>query len=334
MDNYQIIHFNHPLVIKNLSFLDIGKGIDAVDKEKSRQLFSANFPDLIQPKLKTVLKLADQGQLPLVYFSLPFLEFLNEYDADIMLELKKSVNENKLQLIGSCAYHSFSYLCSPFLFKKESELYLDELQTYFEKKPGMFINTACLYDDQVAEIVQSLGYQGIIATANPWHLAGNHSGQVYKSNTSNPFNILLSNGDGPDKFQISLINGYGSAYSSNVIDQEISNTKQIQELIWQTWEENDTSQSVYAVSLPLSSPSWEHKIPDYTNNPLQKAILKQISNLVNQVNGKLSKSDLQLLMLICQADHLLQINQTSKEEGYDHFISSMNWVTDVSLRYK
>jgi alpha-amylase len=331
MDNYQIIHFNHPLEVKKLSLLDIGKNLPAIDESESYENFVKDFSDLIQHKLKTVLKMADQNKSPLVFFSLPFLRFLEQFNANLMLEIKKQVNNGKIQLVGSCAYHSFSYLCSPILFNKEVALYLDELKKYFEKSPGIFINTACLYDDQVAEIVKSLGYQGIIATANPWHLAGKHSGQVYKSNTEQPFNILLSNGDGPDNFQISLVNGFGSAYTSNFIDKEVVNQKQIQELFLM---ENDNDNSVYAVSLPLSSPSWEHKIPDYTNNPLQKALLKQSATLVNQFHEKLSFDDLKLMMLLCQPDHLLQINQTSKEEGYDHFISSMNHLTDISLRYK
>jgi alpha-amylase len=331
MDNYQIIHFNHPLEVTNLSFLDIGKNLPAVDESKSQQAFVDDFADLIHSKLKTVLKMADKGKFPLAYFSLPFLKFLKQHDSNLMLEIKKAVDTGKIQLIGSCAYHSFSYLCSPLLFKKEAALYLDVLKNYFENKPGIFINTACLYDDQVAEIVNSLGYQGIVATANPWHLAGKHSGQVYKSNTDQPFNILLSNGDGPDNFQISLVNGYGSAYNSDFIDKSVSNEQQIQELFMTNTSEEH---SVYAVSLPLSSPSWEHKIPDYTNNPLQKALLKQAANLVKQFQAKLSEEDFRLLMLLCQPDHLLQINQTSKEEGYDHFISSMNWLTDISLRYQ
>ncbi|WMN13076.1 hypothetical protein QYS49_35515 [Marivirga salinae] len=331
MDNYQIIHFNHPLEVKKLSFLDIGKNLPAIDETKSQKDFSVDFVNTIQPKLKTVLNMAEENKSPLVYFSLPFLYFLNQLNTDLLLEIKKQVKASKIQLVGSCAYHSFSYLCSPILFKKEAELYLEGLKEYFDKKPGMFINTACLYDDQIAEIVKSLGYQGIIATANTWHLAGKHSGQVYKSNTAQPFNILLSNGDGPDNFQISLVNGYGSAYTSDFIDKDISNKKQIQELFLM---DNEDEHSVYAVSLPLSSPSWEHKIPDYTNNPLQKALLKQSSALVTQFHSKLSIDDLKLLMLLCQPDHLLQINQTSKEEGYDHFISSMNHLTDISLRYK
>ncbi len=331
MDNYQIIHFNHPLEVNKLSFLDIGKNIPAIAEAKSQEDFIDDFPNTIQPKLKTVLKMAEENKSPLVYFSLPFLSFLKQQDANLMLEIQKQVNAGKIQLVGSCAYHSFSYLCSPILFRKEAELYLDRLTDYFEKKPGMFINTACLYDDQVAEIVKSLGYQGIIATANPWHLAGKHSGQVYKSNTEQPFNILLSNGDGPDNFQISLVNGYGSAYTSDFIDKDFTNKKQMQELFMMG---NEEYHSVYAVSLPLSSPSWEHKIPDYTNNPLQKALLKQCSALVSQLHDKISVDDFRLLMLLCQPDHLLQINQTSKEEGYDHFISSMNHLTDISLRYK
>jgi len=331
MDNYQIIHFNQPLEISRLSFLDIGKNVQAIDDLKSQQNFADDYSDLIKSKLKTVIKMAEDNKAPLVYFSLPFLNSLDQEDTNLMLDIKKQVNAGHIQLVGSTAYHSFSYLCSPILFKKEVELYLNELTKYFDKKPGLFINTACLYDDQVAEIVNSLGYHGIIATANAWHLAGKHSGQVYKSNTSQPFNILLSNGDGSDHFQISLVNGYGSAYTSDFIDRNISNAKQIQELFMIG---NEEEHSVYAVSLPLSSPSWEHRIPDYTNNPLQKALLKQSSELVKQFGDKISDEDFRLLMLLCQPDHLLQINQTSKEEGYDHFISSMNWLTDISLRYK
>lgn len=330
MDNYQVIHFNHPMEVNKLSFLDIGKNLSPIDEAGSIQSFVDNIAEIIKPKLRKVLQMAEENKSPLVYFSIPFLSFLYREDAKLMLEIKQQVNTGKIQLVGSCAYHSFSYLCSPILFKKEAELYLDSLTKFFDKKPGLFINTACLYDDQVAEIVRSLGYQGIIATANAWHLAGKHSGQVYQSNTAQPFNILLSNGDGPDNFQISLVNGYGSAYSSDYIDQNITNSKQIQELFMTGQEEH----SVYAVSLPLSSPSWEHKIPDYTNNPLQKALLKQSSALVEQFYEKLSLDDFKLLMLLCQPDHLLQINQTSKEEGYDLFISSMNWLTDISLRYK
>ncbi|WMN06312.1 hypothetical protein QYS48_32180 [Marivirga arenosa] len=329
MDNYQIIHFNHPLKLKELSFLDIGKGIEAIDESKSTSQFKSNFQSNILPQLKKVLKMAKEDQFPIIYFSIPFLEALKKEDNNTLLEITKAVNKGKIQVIGSCYFHSFSYLCSPILFRKEAELYLKALHNFFDQKPGLFINTACLYDDTVAEIISSMGYQAIIATANPWHLAGKHSGQVYRSNTKNQFNVLLSNGDGPDDFQISLINAYGSAYEANLIDDKLGNSHQMQELFMHQSEEEH---SVYAVSLPLSSPSWQHKIPDYTNNPLQKALLKQISNLVKEHASKLKEEDLKLLMLLVQPDHLLQINQTTKEDGYNNFISSMNWITDISLR--
>jgi alpha-amylase len=53
---------------------------------------------------------------------------------------------------------------------------------------------------------------------------------------------------------------------------------------------------------------------------------------VKEHASKLKEEDLKLLMLLVQPDHLLQINQTTKEEGYNNFISSMNWITDISLR--
>ena len=76
MDNYQIIHFNHPLEVNKLSFLDIGKNLSAVDEDLSQKAFTDEYADLIQSKLKTVLKMADDNKSPLVFFSLPFLKFL------------------------------------------------------------------------------------------------------------------------------------------------------------------------------------------------------------------------------------------------------------------
>lgn len=330
MDNYQIIHFHHPLKLKNLSFLEISRKAEHIDKDASVKSFNLQYKDHIQPRLKTLLKMAETQRNPLVFFSIPFLEQLESTDSDMLLELQENVNKEKISLIGSCAYHSFSYLCSHELFQEEAMLHKKLLKEYFQSSPEIFINTACLFDDEIAKIVQQLGYSSIIATANTWHLAGKHSGQLYRANTDDDFNILLANGDDKDSFQISLVNGYGSAYASNQIDDQIKNDVKINQLFIST---SGKEQPVYAVSMPLTSPSWQYKIPDYTNNPLQKALLQQIADLFKNRSNIKDPEDLKTLMLLCQPDHLMSINQFSKDNGYNQFISSMNILTDLSLKY-
>ncbi|MBK6263803.1 hypothetical protein JKA74_02045 [Marivirga sp. S37H4] len=330
MDNYQIIHFHHPQKLKPLSFLEIGKGKNAIDKEATEQLFIDQYKNYIKPRLRTVLSMAEKPGNTIVYFSISFLEQLENIDPDFLLEIQEYVNKEKLLLIGSCAYHSFSYLCSHELFHQEALLHKNLLKRFFQPTPEIFINTACLYDDDIANIVQSMGYKSIIATANPWHLAGKHSGQLYRANITGDFDILLSNGDDPDNFHISLINGYGSAYTTNHIDEKVVNNVDITKLFSISRKKK---KPVYAVSMPLTSPSWEHKIPDYTNNPLQKALLHQISELFKTKGLLKDPKDLKTLMLLCQPEHLMSINQFSKDNGYNQFISSMNILTDLSLKY-
>jgi alpha-amylase len=330
MDNYQIIHFHHPIELNKLSFLDIGLKKNHIDQVKTDEKFKAQFKQTIKPRLKTILKMAGKETKPLVYFSISFLDQLEANDRDLLMEIQEHVNKEQIILVGSCAYHSFSYLSSQELFQEEAILHKKLLKGFFKPEPEIFINTACLFDDDIATIVQNLGYKSIIATANTWHLDGKHSGQLYKANTSKEFAILLSNGDEPDNFQISLINGYGSAYSSNQIDENIKNSTNIQELFLQ---EIHTEKPTYAVSMPLTSPSWEHKIPDYTNNPLQKALIQQIADLFRSKGPLTDSEDLKTLMLLCQPENLMSINQFSKENGYNQFISSMNILTDLSLKY-
>lgn len=330
MDNYQIIHFHHPIELNRLSFLDIGLKKPYIDKDKTEEKFKEQYKQSIKPKLKTILKMAENDTKPLVFFSISFLDQLESHDPDLLLELQENVNKEKIVLVGSCAYHSFSYLSSHELFQQEAYLHKKLLKRFFQPEPLIFINTACLFDDDIANIVQNLGYKSIIATANSWHLDGKHSGQLYRANTLKEFAILLSNGDEPDNFQISLINGYGSAYTSNQIDETIKNTVGIHELFL---NETPTEKPTYAVSMPLTSPSWEHKIPDYTNNPLQKALIQQIADLFRSKGPLKDENDLKTLMLLCQPENLMSINQFSKENGYNHFISSMNILTDLSLKY-
>ncbi len=330
MDNYQIIHFHHPIELNRLSFLEIGIQKPYVDNAKTEEKFNGLYKQTIKPRLKTILKVADKGMKPLVYFSISFLDNLESTDSDLLLEIQENVNKEKITLVGSCAYHSFSYLSSHELFEQEAILHKKLLKRFFRPEPQIFINTACLFDDEIARIVQNLGYKSIIATANTWHLDGKHSGQLYKANTNEDFAILLSNGDEPDNFQISLINGYGSAYTSHQIDESIENSIDMETLFVQNVA---VDKPTYAVSMPLTSPSWEYKIPDYTNNPLQKALIQQIADLFRSKGPLKDDEDLKTLMLLCQPENLMSINQFSKENGYNQFISSMNILTDLSLKY-
>jgi len=324
--HFQIVHFHFSVPMMEISFLEVQSAGTLYDMELARQQFKKAYKQHIEvqlEKLQTVL--SKEGQL-MVFFSKSFLDLLNEIDSDAMEQIRQLVQQERIILVGSCAYSSFSYLCHPLLFQEEVKLHQQSLNNYFNKQATYFINTACLYDNQLAELLQAFHYKTVIATANSWHLAGRQASQLFISAGEEALQLILANGDGTAQQTISLVNGYGSAYGEETF--QVLDGAELHELYYKSSEEKH----VYAVSLPISSPEWQYNIPQYMANPLQKALVQEGRRLMESKGPQLNEADQISMMCLLQPDHLLKMHQSSQSESYQYFINSMNILTAIGLR--
>jgi len=327
MNNYQILHFHFSLALQDISFLEVSEAKELIPAEHNKNHFQQAYKAEISEKLDSLINFLKAKNEALIYFSSAFLEMLEQESLSKLNTLQKYVNNGQIELVASCAYHSFSYLCHPELFKKEVSFHQQAYQKYFEKEAKIFINTACLFDDKLVKYLHDFNFETLIATANSWHLSGTHAAETFQSIGNKPMRILLSNGDSNSNTFLSLANGYGSAYdSSNISHSSLESLKKMM------YEEEQPS--TYSASMPLSSPEWEYPISTYLANPLQKALLNECKRLVDTLQQQLSAEDWKAIMLICQPEKLIHINKAEHSNSYQSFINSMNILTAIGLKYR
>jgi alpha-amylase len=323
---FQIIHFHFTIPLKEISFLEVQSATTLYDEALAETLFASAYKQEIKAKLMQLEKAVKDKEQVMVYFSSSFLSLLEKEDPDKLEEIAYLVKKERIILIGSCAYSSFSYLCHAALFTEEVKLHQQHLQQYFNYDAKYFINTACLYDNQLAELLQPFHYETVIATANNWHLAGRQASQLFLSAGKEALQIILANGDGNAQQQFGLVNGYGSAYSDEAF-QSIS-----KETLPALKQKNAQEGHIYSVSLPISSPEWQYNIPQYMANPLQKSLVQEGHRLMEVKGGQLKATDLKTLMFLFQPEQLLKMNHSSQASSYQHFIHSMNILTAIGLK--
>lgn len=324
MSNFQVLHYHFTVNPREISFLQVNEKNALIPEKENLKRFQALFDKEINDRLKLLITFLKAKNEALVYFSTPFLTFLEQTDLTTLNAIKKYVSTCQIKLVGSCAYHSFSYLCHPLLFEKEVALHQNSYKQFFDQSAAIFINTACIFDDDLITHLAKSNFDTIIATANSWHLSGVHTATAYQSTGDRPLKILLSNGDSSSSSYLSLANGYGSAYDNREFVN--SSLKSLDEFMQ---PKKDTS--TYSASMPLSSPEWQYPISNYIGNPLQKALFAECKRLVEAYSEQLTDEDWQTIMIICQPEKLIDISKASQSTSYQTFINDMNILTAIGL---
>ncbi|MTI21894.1 hypothetical protein E1176_12750 [Fulvivirga sp. RKSG066] len=326
MNKFQVLHYHFTLSFKNLSFLEVGKSGNLSEEEIDEKRFAEAFEKEIKDKLSHLINHLKEGNQVLVYFSAPFLSHLALQNVATINQIKKYLDAGQVELIGSCAYHSLSYLCHKQLFRKEIELHQQSYREHFDQEAQFFINTAGLYDNDLCSYLHEIGYKTTVAPANSWHLSGVTPGEVHWSAGEQPLQVILANGDQHNSEYVSLADGYGSSYQQKEVQHagiyELRNKLSAHQ-----------SKDIYLASMPLSSPEWVLPITYYISGPLQKALIREIKSLIDAHADRLSDDEWKILMLLCQPEKLLNLKDGTDENPYQAFIYSMNILTAIALRH-
>lgn len=322
MNSYQVLHYHFTIPTKEISFLEVSKEGSLVEDIK----VSDTNKEILDYSLEVLLDFLKKNEV-MAFFSNSFLEVLEKEYPEELEKIRSHVDSGKIELVASCAYHSFSYLCHPELFKKEVEFHKNAYKKHFNKETELFINTAGLFNDQLINHLKDQDFKGLIAPANSWHLSGVKSSDCYQSIGDKPMKILLSNGDSSSSVYVGLGNGFGSGYE----DKEMlsSSIKGLKKILSSTTEKGE-----YSAIMPLNSPEWSQPLAQYLSGLLQKAILDECKRLIDKTHNQLADDDWKVIMLICQPDKLLQLNTNLSSDGFQHFIHCMNLLTAIGLRYR
>ncbi len=126
-------------------------------------------------------------------FSGVFLEQLEEYAPRVLESFQKLVATGNVEILSETYYHSLSFLHSKQEFKDQVDLHAKKIKKLFGKTPQVFRNTELIYNNELAQEIEKMGYTGII-TEGADHILGWRSPNfVYKPKDASSIKLLLKN---------------------------------------------------------------------------------------------------------------------------------------------
>jgi len=187
---------HQPYRLAEYSVFDIG------DEEKSyfedtSQLNKVIFQKVAQksylPMLSLLLKLTTEVtdfKLALSCSGV-FLEQAESYQPEVLDLLKKLAQTGKVEFLAETYYHSLASLYSEEEFFQQVSLHHQKIKQLFGLEPVIFRNTELIYSNQIAALVEKLGYKGMLTEAVDRCLLGNTRTQLFASATPGKIPLML-----------------------------------------------------------------------------------------------------------------------------------------------
>jgi alpha-amylase len=120
------------------------------------------------------------------------LEQLENSAPEVIDSFKDLVKTKNVELLNETYYHSLAFLYSKKEFKEQVMMHKKKLKSLFNYTPKVFRNTELIYNNEIAEFVEKMGYNGILAEGADHILGWRSPNFVYKPTSSN-ISLLLKN---------------------------------------------------------------------------------------------------------------------------------------------
>jgi alpha-amylase len=156
---------HQPFRIKRYSFFDIGRDHFYEDEVKNRAVL-----DKVSEKcyLRTNAKMLElierfQGRFRISYsLSGMAIEQFERYRPDVLESFIRLARTGCVEFLSETYNHSLSYLFSRKEFTRQIARHDAKIEEYFGQRPTVFRNTELIYNNELANFIESLGYKGII----------------------------------------------------------------------------------------------------------------------------------------------------------------------------
>ena len=189
---------HQPWRLRPYGLFEIGQKHDYFETEKSLDFANQRVLNKVaeksyRPMLQLLAKLVKQ--YPSFRFTLSLsgvmLEQLQQFAPDLVVLLQQLVASGQVELLGETYYHSLAGLYDPEEFAEQVEQHRQVIQRVFGVRPRIFRNTELIYTDDIAQQVEKLGFQAMLAEGADHVLRGRPPTRLYHAPHSPNFPLLL-----------------------------------------------------------------------------------------------------------------------------------------------
>ena len=187
---------HQPFRLKRYRFFDIGNDHYYYDDFADEEIISRVASQSYIPMCETLLEMIEKTK-GAFKFSLAIsgtaLEQLNLYVPEVIDLLKKLSDTGCMEILSGTYAHSLSSLEDPEEFVRDVQEHDMLIRRQFGKAPTAFANTELIYDDDIALMVKSMGFETVITEGAKHILGWKSPNYVYSAASCPDLKLLFTN---------------------------------------------------------------------------------------------------------------------------------------------
>jgi alpha-amylase len=186
---------HQPYRLKNYTLFDIGQNKNYFDNKKNKEIANKVATKCYLPMNNLLLKLIKKYKNKFkVSFSISgtALDQFEEYAPKVIKSFKELVKTGQVEFLNETYYHSLSFLYSKEEFKEQVIMHKNKIKKLFGVTAKAFRNTELIFNNELAQEIEKMGYSAILAEGADKVLGWRSSNFVYKVPNSK-IKLLLKN---------------------------------------------------------------------------------------------------------------------------------------------
>jgi alpha-amylase len=186
---------HQPFRMRRYSVFEIGKKTDYFDDAKNIEVLRKVARKCYLPTNALMLDLLARYPGFKIAYSLSgvFIEQCEKYAPEVLDSFKTLVKTGRVEILSETYHHSLAYLFSKDEFRQQVELHRKKVKEVFNYEPRVFRNTELIYNNEIGNFVESMGFKGIIAEGWDPVLGWKSANFVYRPKGAKSIKLLMKN---------------------------------------------------------------------------------------------------------------------------------------------
>lgn len=190
------LQIHQPFRLKRYRFFDIGRDHYYYDDFANDDVITRIARNSYLPTVETLKEMveASAGKFKVaISVSGVVLEQLEQYVPELIDALKDLAKTGCVEFLSETYAHSLVSLSEADEFCKQVKEHDEKIYALFGQKPKVFRNTELIYSDDIATLVASMGFKGVITEGAKHILGWKSPNYLYQSMAAPKLKMLLRN---------------------------------------------------------------------------------------------------------------------------------------------
>jgi len=187
---------HQPNRLRKYTFFDIGRSHFYEDDEANGSILRKVASKCYLPTNQMMLELIKQhqGRFRIAYsISGTAIDQFKKFSPEALDSFKQLADTGCVEFLDETYNHSLSFLYSKDEFIRQVKLHRTMVKKEFGQKPNVFRNTELIYNNEIALVIEKMGYKAILAEGADRVLGWRSPNFVYQPDPCSKLKLLLKN---------------------------------------------------------------------------------------------------------------------------------------------